>query len=131
MFSVLVLVLLSRYEPADAVGAQYGVQSESSDEEDGEDQQPVDALHRDTGQRTQPVCVCHVSVGARFKTCSTNKGSLSGNIAHKYSVALHDVKDLSFTKFFLIVSTHFCTLQVFKCRNTSSHKSTNLSPEQQ
>lgn len=49
VFSVLMLVLLSRYEPADAVRPQDGVRSEAHDEEDREDQQPVDALHRDAG----------------------------------------------------------------------------------
>lgn len=45
--SLLVLVLLSRYKPTDAVCSQDGIHGESSDEEDGEDQQPVDAPHRD------------------------------------------------------------------------------------
>lgn len=49
VFSVLMLVFLSRYEPADAVRPQDGVRSEAHDEEDREDQQPVDALHRDAG----------------------------------------------------------------------------------
>ena len=44
------LVLLSRYEPADAVCSQDGIQSEASDEKDGEDQQPVDALYGDAGE---------------------------------------------------------------------------------
>lgn len=62
VFSVLMLVLLSRYEPADAVCPQDGVQSEARDEEDREDQQPIDALHRDTGEGAEAVCVQHVSV---------------------------------------------------------------------
>lgn len=65
------LMLLSRYEPADAVCPQDGVRSEAHDEEDREDQQPVDAPHRDTGEGAQAVCVCHISVGVSFKPWST------------------------------------------------------------
>lgn len=68
MFSVLVLVLLSRYKPADAVCPQDGVQSEACDEEDGEHQQPVDALHRDAGEGPQEVCISHIPVRASFKS---------------------------------------------------------------
>lgn len=71
VFSVLVLVLLSRYKPADAVCAQDGVHSEACDEEDGEDQQPVDALHRDTKEGAQAVCIRHISVRASFKSWNT------------------------------------------------------------
>lgn len=65
------LVLLSRYEPADALCPQDGVRSEARDEEDGEDQQPVDALHRDAGEGAETVCVHHV-VGTGFKPWNTN-----------------------------------------------------------
>lgn len=49
-FSVLMLVLLSRYEPADALCPQDGVRSEACYEEDREDKEPVDAPHWDAGQ---------------------------------------------------------------------------------
>lgn len=65
------LVLLSRYEPADAVRPQDGVRSEACDEEDREDQQPVDALHRDAGEWAEAVCIRHVFVRADFKPLST------------------------------------------------------------
>lgn len=65
--SVLVLVLLSWDEPADAVGPQDGVRAEACDEEDGEDQQPVDAPHGDTGQGPRPVRVRYVHGGADVK----------------------------------------------------------------
>ncbi|TNN30763.1 hypothetical protein EYF80_059085 [Liparis tanakae] len=61
---VLVLVLLSRDEPADAVRPQDGVRGEARDEEDGEDEQPVDAPHRGAEQGAEAVRVGHVVVGA-------------------------------------------------------------------
>lgn len=69
--SVLMLVLLSGYEPAYAVGPQDGVQSEACDEEDGEDQQPVDAPHGNAREGTEAVYVCHISIRAGFKTWNT------------------------------------------------------------
>lgn len=65
-------MLLSRYEPADAVCPQDGVRGEAHDKEHREDQQPVDAPHWDTGEWAQAVCICHVSVGVSFKPWSTN-----------------------------------------------------------
>lgn len=69
--SVLMLVLLSGYEPAYAVSPQDGVQSEACDEEDGEDQQPVDAPHGNAREGTEAVYVCHISIRAGFKTWNT------------------------------------------------------------
>lgn len=66
-FSVLMLVVLSRYEPADALRAQDRIESEACDEKDGEDQQPVDGLHWDAGQRALVVCIPHHSVSCRIK----------------------------------------------------------------
>lgn len=43
------LMVLSRYEPADALCAQDGIESEACDEKDREDQQPVNGLHWDAG----------------------------------------------------------------------------------
>lgn len=63
------LVLLSWDEPADAVRSQDGVHSEACDEEDREDQQPVDGLHRDAGEGAKTVCVHHLSVGGSIKPC--------------------------------------------------------------
>lgn len=65
------LVLLSGYEPAYAVGPQDSVQSEACDEEDGEDQQPVDAPHGNAREGTEAVYVCHISIRAGFKTWNT------------------------------------------------------------
>lgn len=65
------LVLLSGYEPAYAVSPQDGVQSEACDEEDGEDQQPVDAPHGNAREGTEAVYVCHISIRAGFKTWNT------------------------------------------------------------
>lgn len=70
LFSVLVLVLLSRDEPPDTVCPEDGVYCEACDEEDREDQQPVNALHRDTGERAETILFGHVSVCASFKPCS-------------------------------------------------------------
>lgn len=67
VFSVLMLVLLSRYEPADALCPQDGIRGEAHDEEDREDQQPVDALHRDAGEGAETVCIHYGSVVAGFK----------------------------------------------------------------
>lgn len=67
VFSVLMLVFLSRYEPADTVCPQDGVQSEACDEEDREDQEPVDGLHWDAGKGAKTVCVHHFSVGGSIK----------------------------------------------------------------
>lgn len=69
LFSVLVLVLLSRDEPPDTVCPEDGVYCEACDEEDREDQQPVNALHRDTGERAETILFGHVSVCASFKPC--------------------------------------------------------------
>lgn len=60
-------MLLSRYEPADAVCPQDGVESEACDEEHREDKQPIDTPHWHTGEGAQMVCVCHVPVRACFK----------------------------------------------------------------
>lgn len=79
VFSVLMFVVLSWYEPADALCPQDGVYSEACDEEDREDQQPVDALHRDAGEGAKAVCIRHVIVRADFKPWKTN--SLSKNTA--------------------------------------------------
>lgn len=78
--SFLVLVLLTRDQPADAVRSQDGVQSKARDEEDGEDQQPVDAVHRGAGEGTQVVCVRHVPVRASFKSYS---GKLNHTLAKR------------------------------------------------
>lgn len=66
------LVLLSRYEPADAVCPQDGVHNEACDEEDRENQQPVDAPYWDAGEGAEMVCIHHVSVGADFKPWNTH-----------------------------------------------------------
>lgn len=55
VFSVLMFVLLSRDEPANALCPQDGVCGEARDEEDREDQQPVDALHRDAREGAEMI----------------------------------------------------------------------------
>lgn len=75
--SFLMLVLLSRDEPSDAVGPQDGVQSKACDEEDGEDQQPVDAPHRDAGEGAQAVWLGHVSVGDGLEPWDTKKPAIT------------------------------------------------------
>lgn len=72
-FSVLMLVVLSRYEPADALCAQDRIDSEACDEKDREDQQPVNGLHWDAGQRALVVCIPHHPVSCGIKPCSSVK----------------------------------------------------------
>lgn len=71
-FLVLMLVLLSRDEPANAVCAQDSIQSEACDEEDREDQQPVDRLHWDAGKGAKAVCINHFSVSGCIKPCNSS-----------------------------------------------------------
>lgn len=66
-FSVLMLMVLSWYEPADAICAQDRIESEACDEKDREDQQPVDGLHWDAGERALVVCIPHHPVGCSIK----------------------------------------------------------------
>lgn len=79
VFSVLMFVLLSRDEPANALCPQDGVCGEARDEEDREDQQPVDALHRDAREGAEMIWIHHGFVGGGFKPLNTN--SLSENTA--------------------------------------------------
>lgn len=77
------LMLLSWDEPADAVRSQDGVHSEACDEEDREDQQPVDSLHRDAGEGAKTVCIHHFSVGGSIKPCNSlpeNKAGFVSNV---------------------------------------------------
>lgn len=66
-FSVLMVMVLSWYEPADALRAQDGVESKACDEKDREDQQPVNGLHWDAGQRALVVCIPHHPVSCGIK----------------------------------------------------------------
>lgn len=61
------LMFLSKYEPTNVVSSQDGVEREPSDEEDGEDQEPVDALYCGARERSQVVCICHIFIGIHFK----------------------------------------------------------------
>lgn len=60
------LVLLSRDEPADALGADGGVHDKPSQEEHGEQEQPVYALGQNAGQGPFPVCLCHSHITLSF-----------------------------------------------------------------
>lgn len=61
------LMFLSRNEPTNVVCSQDGVEREPSDEEDGEDEEPVDALYWGAREGSQVVCICHVFIGVHFK----------------------------------------------------------------
>lgn len=82
-FSVLMLVLLSGDEPADAVCSQDGVEGEASDEEHREDQQPVDALHWHAGEGAQVVCIQHLFVRGSVKTCSRSTENTEASVTHQ------------------------------------------------
>lgn len=88
------LMLLSGYEPAYAVGPQDGVQGEACDEEDGEDQQPVDALHGNAREGAEAVCVCHISIRVGFKTWNTELDHTWVQVSFEWSFRfiLHDSK---------------------------------------
>lgn len=81
--SVLMLVLLSGDEPADAVCSQDGVEGEASDEEHREDQQPVDGLHWDAGEGAEMVCIHHLSVRGSVKTCSRSTENTTASVTYQ------------------------------------------------
>lgn len=62
----LVFVLLSRDEPADAVGADSGVHDKGSQEEHREQEQPVYALGQNTRQGPFPVFLRHSHITSSF-----------------------------------------------------------------
>lgn len=62
----LMFVLLSRDEPADALGADGGVHDKASQEEHREQEQPVYALRQNTWQGPFPVFLCHSHIAFSF-----------------------------------------------------------------
>lgn len=82
-FSVLMLVLLSGDEPANAVCSQDGVDGEASDEEDREDQQPVDGLHWYAGEGPHVVCIQHLFVRGSVKTCSRSTENTAATVTYQ------------------------------------------------
>lgn len=74
------LVFLSRYEPSDVVCSQDGVEHEPSDEDNGEDKEPVYALNWDAGEGSEAVFICHIFLGASFKPWKQKQKGVSAII---------------------------------------------------